>query len=298
MNDTIENKKVEPTEGGNTMIEVQQTLASEIGYTGKGLHSGLTVVMTLKPAPVDTGIVFIRTDMEGKPTIKACIANVTNTMRATTLEENGAKVFTVEHLLASLFAMKIDNCYIEMDSPEPPVADGGAIEFVHMIRKAGIKEQEKPRHILQLDKQYIIEEGDKFVSILPYDGFRITFTSINPHPLLGVQHGDFEITPEVFEKEIAKARTIGFLHELEMLKSMGLAKGGTVENAIVYDETSCLSTLHYEDELVRHKILDVIGDLSLLGMAVRGHVIAVKSSHNLNTKLAKKIISDLPEEVI
>ncbi len=280
------------------MVSAQKTLAGEIGYTGKGLHSGQEVVMKLKPAPADTGIVFIRTDMAGQPTIKACIANVTNTMRATTLEEHGAKVFTVEHLLASLFAMQIDNCYIEMDSPEPPVADGGAVEFVRMIKEAGIQEQKKERKVLHLAKQYLVEEDGKFVSILPYDGFRITFTSINPHPLLGVQHGDFEITPEIFEQEIAKARTIGFLHELEMLKSMGLAKGGTLENAIVYDENSCLSQLNYKDELVRHKILDVIGDLSLLGMAVNGHVIAVKSSHNLNTQLAKKIISDITEEAL
>ncbi len=267
----------------------QNTLAQAVSYTGIGLHSGRDVTITLKPAPTGTGIIFARVDLPGSPTVTACAANVTNTMRATTLEAKTAKVFTVEHLLAALSAMQVDNCLVEIDSPEPPVGDGSALTFVELISRAGIKQQSELRHILKIEQTVSVYCQDKLITVLPYDGFRITFTSINPHPLLGVQFGDYEITRETFLQEIAPARTIGFMHEVEALKKQGLGLGGSLDNVVVYDNEQVLTPLRYPDELVRHKILDVIGDLALVGQ-IRGHVIAVKSGHALNTELAKKIM--------
>ncbi|HML34109.1 UDP-3-O-acyl-N-acetylglucosamine deacetylase [Sporomusa sphaeroides] len=271
-------------------MERQTTVASRVMYTGIGLHSGRDVTIALNPAPADSGIVFVRTDLAGLPRVAAQAANVTNTMRATTLESGAAKVFTVEHLLAAFYAMAIDNCLVEISSVEPPVADGSSLPFLRLIESAGIVRQAQLRRPPIVVKETIaVRYPDKFIAILPYDGFRITFTSINPHPLLGVQFGDYEITPEVFARELAPARTIGFMHEVEALQAQGLALGGSLDNAVVYDDEKCLTPLRFPDELIRHKILDVIGDLALAGR-ITGHVIAVKSSHALNTALAKEII--------
>ncbi|HWR05906.1 UDP-3-O-acyl-N-acetylglucosamine deacetylase [Sporomusa sp.] len=268
----------------------QTTVASRVTYTGIGLHSGRDVTIALNPAPAGSGIVFVRTDLAGLPRVSAQATNVTNTMRATTLEQGAAKVFTVEHLLAAFSAMGIDNCLVEISSVEPPVADGSSLPFLLLIESAGIASQAELRQPpIVIEEAIAVRYPDKFITILPYDGFRITFTSINPHPLLGVQFGDYEITPEVFARELAPARTIGFMHEVEALKAQGLALGGSLENAVVYDDKHCLTPLRFPDELVRHKILDVIGDLALAGR-IKGHVIAVKSSHALNTTLAKHII--------
>lgn len=274
------------------MIRRQKTIAKEIQYKGAGLHSGLPVTMTMKPAPVDTGVVFVRTDIEGHPQVRAHITNVTNTMRATTLEKGEAKVFTVEHVLSALYGLEVDNCYIEMDSVEPPIADGSGQVFVDLLVEAGIVELDKEQVVHAVEKAHSIYAGDKYIVVLPYDGLRITFTSINPHPLLGTQFADYEITRESYEKEIARARTIGFMNEIEHLQSLGLAKGGNLENCIVYDDEKCLSTLRFDDELVRHKILDVLGDISLIG-PIKGHIIAVKSSHELNAKLSREIYKEM-----
>ena len=277
------------------MIRQQRTLAKEVHYEGIGLHSGLPVKMTLRPAEADTGIVFVRTDLEGTPSVRAAAANVTNTMRATTLESGAAKVFTVEHLMSAFSGMEVDNCYVDLDSPEPPIADGGAAVFVGLIEDAGAVDQGVPADVYAVKRSHAVYDGDRFIAILPYDGFRITFTSMNPHPMLGTQHSDFTMTPEIFAREIAPARTIGFTKELEALQAMGLAKGGSTENALVYDEESCLSVPIFEDELVRHKILDIMGDLFLLG-CIRGHIVTVKSSHDLNARLARKIAEEMKEE--
>lgn len=270
----------------------QQTIGKPIDYEGTGLHSGLPVHMRILPSEANTGITFVRTDLAGTPSVKADIRNVTNTMRATTLEDGEAKVFTVEHILAAFYGMAIDNCVIELNSPEPPIADGGSATFVSLIQEAGIVEQDAERYIHVVKESHGVYEDDKFIIIRPYDGFRVTFTSINSHPMLGTQHGDYEITPEVFAKEIAPARTIGFTKEIEQLQAMGLAKGGSTENVIVYDETTCLSSLNFPDELVRHKILDILGDLFLVGH-LKGHIIAVKSSHNLNSRLSREILKEM-----
>lgn len=273
-------------------MQYQTTIGRMVTYTGIGLHSGQNVTITLNPAPANTGIVFARVDLPGAPQVAARAENVTAAMRATTLESGSAKVFTVEHLLAVFSAMQVDNCLVEIDSVEPPVADGSALPFVVLIQQAGITVQAELRHVLTVKTAKIVRQEDKFVAILPYDGFRISFTSTNPHPMLGVQYGDYEITPETFIKEISPARTIGFMHEVEALQAQGLALGGSLDNAVVYDENTVLTPLRFADELVRHKILDVIGDLALAG-CIRGHIIAVKSGHALNTALAKKILANI-----
>lgn len=271
-------------------MQKQRTLKTEISYTGIGLHSGREVHATLKPAPEDTGIVFVRTDLPGAPQIHAKAENVTSTLRATTVEEDGHKVFTIEHLMSAFHAHRIDNAYVELDSEEPPVADGASLVFFELMAKVGIAEQAKDRKEIVIDKVYRIddEKTGRFVMVLPYDGFRVSFTSLNPHKLIGVQYEDFHVDEAVYHKEIAPARTIAYEKEIQALREMGLGLGGSLENVIVYNDEGWLNPLHFEDELVRHKILDVIGDLRLAGI-IRGHVIAVASGHALNTQLAKKI---------
>lgn len=272
------------------ILQKQRTLKTEVSYTGIGLHSGREVHATLKPAPEDTGIVFVRKDLSGEPQIHAKAANVTSTLRATTVEENGNKVFTIEHLMSAFHAHRIDNAYVELDSEEPPVADGASLVFFELMAKAGIVEQAKDRKEIVIDKVYRIddEKTGRFVMVLPYDGFRVSFTSLNPHKLIGVQYEDFHVDEAVYHKEIAPARTIAYEKEIQALREMGLGLGGSLENVIVYNDEGWLNPLHFEDELVRHKILDVIGDLRLAGI-IRGHVIAVASGHALNTQLAKQI---------
>lgn len=272
------------------ILQKQRTLKTEVSYTGIGLHSGREVHATLKPAPEDTGIVFVRKDLSGEPQIHAKAANVTSTLRATTVEENGNKVFTIEHLMSAFHAHRIDNAYVELDSEEPPVADGASLVFFELMAKAGIVEQAKDRKEIVIDKVYRIddEKTGRFVMVLPYDGFRVSFTSLNPHKLIGVQYEDFHVDEAVYHKEIAPARTIAYEKEIQALREMGLGLGGSLENVIVYNDEGWLNPLHFEDELVRHKILDVIGDLRLAGI-ICGHVIAVASGHALNTQLAKQI---------
>lgn len=272
------------------ILQKQRTLKTEVSYTGIGLHSGREVHATLKPAPEDTGIVFVRKDLSGEPQIHAKAQNVTSTLRATTVEENGNKVFTIEHLMSAFHAHRIDNAYVELDSEEPPVADGASLVFFELMAKAGIVEQAKDRKEIVIDKVYRIddEKTGRFVMVLPYDGFRVSFTSLNPHKLIGVQYEDFHVDEAVYHKEIAPARTIAYEKEIQALREIGLGLGGSLENVIVYNDEGWLNPLHFEDELVRHKILDVIGDLRLAGI-IRGHVIAVASGHALNTQLAKQI---------
>lgn len=266
----------------------QHTIGKDVTYKGLGLHSGMPVTMTMHPAAPGTGIIFKRSDLPGGPEVPAQSRYITNTLRATTLEKGEAKVFTVEHVLSALYALQIDNCVIEMDSPEPPVGDGSAKTFCDMVEEAGVETQDEMIPILTLDTSAAVYEDNKFITALPYDGLRITFTSINPHPLLGTQMRDVVIDHDSYMKEIALARTIGFTWELEAMRKMGLGKGGTLENAVVYSETECLSQLRFPDELVRHKILDILGDISLVG-PLHAHIIAVLGSHKLNAELSEKL---------
>ena len=271
-------------------MKKQVTLASGVSYSGAGLHSGKNVTITLKPGEPDMGVVFIRTDLPGQPEIHARAELVTSTLKATTLSENGAQVFTVEHLLGALFAMGVDNCRIEMDSPEPPVTDGSGLVFAQLVQQAGRRSQDAARIIRVINRTFSVYDGDKFIVLVPYDGTRVSFTSVNPHPLLGTQYYDLVLDEDTFLKEIAPARTIGFMREVEQMRKMGLGLGGNLENALVYDDTKCLSVPRFPDELVRHKILDVLGDLSLIG-PWQGHIIAVKSGHSYNSQLAKQIVA-------
>jgi UDP-3-O-acyl N-acetylglucosamine deacetylase len=266
----------------------QQTLAKPVEYAGSGLHSGKKVTLRLLPAPVNTGIVFVRTDLAGRPEIRSNPANVSSTVKATTLSTDGAEVFTIEHLMAALSMTGIDNCLIEMDSPEPPVADGSAGVFARLILQAGRRQQEAARKVYAVDRAFAVHQDERYICILPYDGYRISFTSINPHPLLGTQYYDIELTEESFLQEIAPARTVAFMHEVEQLMKMGLGLGGNTENVVVFDSTVILSVPRFKDELIRHKILDVIGDLYLLG-PIKGHVIAVMTGHAFNAELARQI---------
>ena len=272
------------------MIEAQKqhTICKEISYTGIGLHSGKDVVMTLKPAAINTGIVFVRTDLPDRPTIKAVPENVSSTVRATTLSENGAEVFTVEHLMSALSMQAIDNIIIEMSSPEPPVADGSAKVFFELIEKAGIKEQEAERKVYVVDRVFSVYDGDKYIIVAPYDGYRMSFTSINKHPMLGTQYMDLLLTKENFAKEIDSARTVAFEEEIAYLQKNGLGLGGSLENVVVFGKEGILSVPRFDNELIRHKILDAVGDLYLLG-PIKAHVICVCTGHAYNAQIAKQI---------
>lgn len=270
------------------MQEMQHTIAKEVSLTDIGLHSGKDVVMTLKPAAENTGIVFVRTDLEGRPEIKAIPENVSSTIRATTLSANGAEVFTVEHLMSALSMQAIDNIIIEMSSPEPPVADGSAKVFFDMIEEAGVVEQKAERKVYAVDKEFAVYDNDKYIIIVPYDGYRMSFTSINKHPLLGTQYMDLELTKENYAKDIASARTVAFEEEIAYLQKNGLGLGGSLENVVVFGKDKILSVPRFDDELIRHKILDAVGDLYLLG-PIKGHVICVCTGHAYNAKIAKQI---------
>ena len=265
----------------------QKTIAREIMYSGIGLHSGAEVKMKLSPAPVDTGIVFIRTDLPNKPRIKAIASNVTSTLRATTIGDGEIKVFTIEHLMSALFASDIDNCYIELDNEEPPVVDGASEVFVKLLSEAGSIEQDKMRQEIVIKKVYRIDDKERFVMVVPYDGFRVSFTSLNPHPLIGTQYYDFTFDIDAYKQEIAPARTIAYEKEVEALHKMGLGLGGNLENVIVYNDEGWMNKLRYADELVRHKILDIIGDLRLAGV-LKAHVIAVKSGHETQYEIGEE----------
>lgn len=270
-------------------MEHQTTIGRDASYAGVGLHSGREVQLRLRPAPADTGIVFCRTDLGGKR-IRARATNVTSTLRATTIGEEGAEVCTIEHLMSALHAYGIDNVFVELDAEEPPVADGASLAFFRLLQEAGRVEQEAERHVTVIDRVCRVddEKTGRFILALPYDGFRVSFTSINPHKLIGIQYADFTVGESVYEKEIAPARTIACEGEIKKLHEMGLGLGGTLESVIVYNDEGWVNPLHYDDELVRHKILDAIGDMRLAG-PIRGHVIAVASGHALNTQLAKII---------
>ena len=270
----------------------QTTIAAPVSYTGVGLHSGKDVTMKLQPAEADTGIVFTRVDLPGQPQVEAKAENVTSTLRATTIEDNGIKMFTIEHVMSAIHGAGIDNVEICINAEEPPVADGSSREFFQLLQKAGIRQLDRERQEIVIDQLYRVDDGDKFVLALPYDGFRVSFTSINPHPLIGIQYGDYEITEEHYLKEIAPARTIAYEKEVEALHKMGLGLGGTLENVIVYNDEGWMNPLIYPDELVRHKILDLVGDLRLAGI-VKGHFVAVKSGHALNTTMSKLLKAKL-----
>ncbi len=271
----------------------QRTLKKAVSCTGRGLHNGKNVVLTLKPAEINHGIVFVRTDKKGSTSIKVCPENVIDTQLATTLGANGLSVSTVEHLLAALYGMGIDNLLVEVDSPELPIMDGSAAPFIYLIQSVGVEIQSGFKKFMEIKKPILVEDGDKRIYVSPSSEFKVTYTIDFYHPLLRNQSFSWVFSNIAFEKEIAKARTFGFLKEVEKMRSVGLAKGGTLDNAVVLGDYNILNEdgLRYKDEFVRHKILDLLGDLSVLGAYVLGHIKVVKSGHQLNHKFVNEMLA-------
>ncbi|MGA1795926.1 MAG: UDP-3-O-acyl-N-acetylglucosamine deacetylase [bacterium] len=269
----------------------QQTIQTEIGCSGIGLHSGKKVRMNLKPAPADTGIIFKRVDVGHQCMIRAHIRNLNNVSYASTLCANGYEVQTVEHLLAALMGLGIDNVIVEIDSSEIPIMDGSAVPFVFLIHEAGILPQDRPRQYLRIKRTIKVGDNDKFIKIVPEDDFRITYEISFNHPVIGTQRASYVCNEENFSKKISRARTFGFLSDIKELRKRGLTKGGSLDNAVVIDDFRILNgNLRYPDEFVCHKIIDAMGDLYLLGYPVIGHVVAYKTGHGLHASLADKIL--------
>src|SRR2546423_12957244 len=245
-------------------MDAQRTIRRHISCVGIGLHSGNKVTLTLKPAPADSGIRFRRTDL-GDHEVPATVHNLAGIQLATGLARNEVSVETVEHLLSALVSMGVDNVIIELNSPEVPIMDGSAAPFIYLIQEAGVKRQQKSRKFLKIVRPIALSRGDKRIAIYPSDHFKVTYSVSYDHPLLRHQSRTLRITEESFIEEIAPARTFTFLKDVEMLRQNGLALGGSLENAVVLGETGVLNALRFEDEFVRHKILDAVGDLALVG---------------------------------
>ncbi|MAV75286.1 MAG: UDP-3-O-[3-hydroxymyristoyl] N-acetylglucosamine deacetylase [Cellvibrionales bacterium] len=273
----------------------QRTLRNSIRATGVGLHSGKKVYLTLRPAAVNTGIVFRRVDLDPVVEIPATAENVGDTTLSTTLVKDGVRISTVEHLLSAMAGLGIDNAYVEMSAAEVPIMDGSAGPFVFLLQSAGIEEQSVAKKFIRIKREIRVEEDDKFASFLPRNGFKVTFTIDFDHPVFRGRPACAEVDfcSTSFVREVSRARTFGFMHEMEHLRSKGLARGGSVDNAIVVDDYRILNEdgLRYEDEFVRHKVLDAIGDLYLLGNSLIGEFRAHKSGHALNNKLLRALMA-------
>jgi UDP-3-O-[3-hydroxymyristoyl] N-acetylglucosamine deacetylase len=273
----------------------QRTLKNAIRATGVGLHTGKQITLTLRPAPIDHGIAFRRVDLVPAVIIPAQAHRVGETTLSTTLVKDGVRVSTVEHILSALAGLGIDNAIIELNADEVPIMDGSAGPFVFMIESAGIQEQRAAKKFIRILKPITVKDGDKTASFLPFEGFKVSFGIEFDHPVFR----DHKKTVSVdfsnasFVKEISRARTFGFMQDIEMLKARGLAKGGSVDNAIVIDDGGIMNKdgLRYEDEFVKHKVLDAIGDLYLLGYGIIGEYSAFKSGHALNNKALRELLS-------
>lgn len=272
----------------------QRTLKNVIRATGVGLHTGEKVYLTLRPAPTDTGVVFRRVDLNPVVEIRACPENVSDTRLSTTLESNGARVSTVEHLMSAFAGMGIDNAYVELTAPEVPIMDGSAGPFVFLIQSAGIAEQVAPKRFIRITRRIKIADGDKWAAFEPFEGFKVSFAIDFNHPTFrsSNQKTTVDFSTTSFVKEVSRARTFGFMADLETLRQSGLARGGGVDNAIVLDDYRILNEdgLRYEDEFVKHKVLDAIGDLYLLGHPLIGAFSAHKSGHSLNNRLLRRLV--------
>jgi UDP-3-O-[3-hydroxymyristoyl] N-acetylglucosamine deacetylase len=273
----------------------QRTLRNPVKATGVSLHTGEKVYLTLNPAPVDTGIVFRRIDLEPVLELPALAEYVGDTTLSTTLVVGGERVSTVEHLLAAFAGLGIDNSYIDLSAPEVPIMDGSAAPFVFLIQSAGVVEQPAAKKFIRIKRKVTVEDGDKVASLLPYDGFRVSFTIDFDHPVFRdrTAHAELDFSSASFVREVSRARTFGFIHEIEYLRSKGLARGGSVDNAIVVDEYRILNQegLRFEDEFVRHKVLDAVGDLYLLGYSLLGEFRAYKSGHALNNATLRALLA-------
>jgi UDP-3-O-[3-hydroxymyristoyl] N-acetylglucosamine deacetylase len=272
----------------------QRTLKKATKTTGVGLHTGARVEMGLRPAPVNTGIVFHRTDLPQAAAIPAIAANVGDTRLSSSLTANGGSVSTVEHLMSALAGLGIDNLHVDIAGPEIPIMDGSAGPFVFLVQSAGIVEQAEAKRYLRVKSTVEIADGDKWARFEPFDGFKLDFTIDFPHPVFGTENRNVVVDFAVhsYAKEVARARTFGFMQDVEAMRAAGLGLGGSLQNAVVLDEFSVLNSegLRYENEFVRHKVLDAIGDLYLLGHPLIGQYTAYKSGHTLNNQLARALL--------
>ena len=274
----------------------QRTLKNVIRATGVGLHTGEKVHLTLRPAAPDTGIVFRRVDLEPSVEIRACPHNVGDTRLSTTLVNGEVRVSTVEHLLSAFAGLGIDNAYVDLSASEVPIMDGSAGPFVFLIQSAGIEEQGRAKRFIRIKRSVEVRDGDKFARFEPYDGFKVEFSIDFDHPAFNdrSKRAQVDFSTASFVKEVSRARTFGFLREIEQLRQQNLALGGSLDNAVVVDEYRVLNEegLRYEDEFVKHKILDAIGDLYLLGHTLIGAFKGHKSGHGLNNQLLRALVAD------
>ena len=274
----------------------QRTLKNAIRATGVGLHTGEKVYLTLRPAEPDSGIVFRRTDLDPVVEIEAKAENVGDTTLSTTLMNGDVRVSTVEHLLSAFAGLGIDNVIVDVSAPEIPIMDGSAGPFVFLLQSAGICEQDAPKKFIRIKRDVTVEQDDKVATFKPFDGFKVNFVIDFDHPVFKhhALKASIDFSTTSFVKEVSRARTFGFMHEFEYLRSVGLARGGSFENAIVVDEFQILNEdgLRYEDEFVKHKILDAIGDLYLLGNSLIGEFNAHKSGHGLNNASVRALMAD------
>ena len=271
----------------------QQTIATPVGISGIGLHTGVPVSIRLVPSPANSGIVFKRTDLEGF-VIEARARNVARVSYATSLMKKGVLISTTEHLLSALAASGIDNVVVEIDNLEVPILDGSALPFMQAIAKAGVRRQRAKRVFAKVVKPVEVVEGAKRIAVYPSDSFSVAYQIAFPHPLIGVQSFEFAPSDGNYEKEIAPARTFGFLEEVEKLRQSGLVRGGSLENAVVLDRERVLNPegLRFPDEFCRHKVLDIIGDLSLLGHPLIGQVVAERAGHAMHFALVDKLLRE------
>ncbi len=275
-------------------MRLQQTLANSVSCTGVGLHSGQPVTLTLRPAPPDTGIVFVNRNGQTGASLAASVEHLVATELCTAISGNGFQVKTIEHILAALAGLNVDNAYVEVDAGEAPVMDGSSAPFVRMIRSAGIIPQNRSQSFLKLTRPLEVVDGSKRIRIEPSATPRITYSIQYDHPLIQTQAYSYEYSAGAFESEIAEARTFGFLQEVEALWARGLGRGGNLDNTVVLSKDGVLneSGLRFVNEFVRHKVLDLIGDFSLLGLPFIGHLIADRSGHALHTRLVKQILDN------
>jgi len=271
----------------------QKTIRKSVEVEGVGIHSGEKATLRFKPAPANTGVYFVRADLPNKPFLKVSVLNVQAVSYQTTLGGPFFQVATIEHCVSALAALRIDNIYIELDGPEIPICDGSAQYFLDALTSADIIELDEPRKYCYVTEPISYSEGEKSAYILPYHGLHLTVSIDFPHPAIGAQKIDLEINEQTFARELARARTFGFLKDVEAMKAAGLARGGSLDNCIVLDDKGVVNPdgLRYKDEFVRHKVLDALGDLVTLEMPLMGHVVLHKAGHDIMNKLIKKIVS-------
>ena len=284
------NHAVLDNQHGGKLLSHQRTLERSVRCEGVGLHTGGWVSMTLNPAPVNRGVVFRRTDLPGTPLIEARPAHVVDTQNATTVAKNGASVRTIEHLMSALAGTGVDNVQVDLTGPEVPILDGSAAPFVELLRQAGLRRQFAPKTFLKVRQPITVEVGTRSLRIVPSERLKVIYTMCFDHPLLGEQTVAMELNRERYARDVAPSRTYGFLRDLDMLARLGLAKGGSLENALIIGEEGVLNgPLRFPDELVRHKILDLLGDLYLLGKPLVGTIIAHGAGHKLHVQLVHRI---------